>query len=294
MGGARAGQGGASGAASGGGGAGGNGGVNVAGSAAVASGGLGGSSAGSGGAGKAGSGGGGGIGSIVGALDGRFIEIACADSATLDDCSITGHRYDDTIVSCDSPRGTYELNFRLDHPIGGTPGATYLVTMHFYGILEPKNYGPNVTRESGSTRPQNLNTGANPAPWATAAPGVVIPPTTYGSNEVRVFDHTMTEVGAYFVNSDTQEDHYTYVIDYERTIPVVGGGFVRLASYDSNCRMIKNCGATAGAPCELKARSVTIPASIDPPLPADFEQPVGLTQYPSQWWLIDVTRVVPQ
>ena len=246
------------------------------------------------GQGAAGNGGGaagtGGIGELVGALDGRLIHIAANDAPLTDDGFTYGYFYDDTHVTCSGGR----LDMHVDHPIAGVPGSTYLVTLHFYGVLEAKNYGPDVERESGSTRPNNLDEGADPAPWAVGQPGVSIPVSGYNTYEVRVFDEAMQEVGVYFVNSDTEEGHYTYVLDYERTIPVVGGGVVRLASFDSNCRMMKNCGNPSEAPCGPKARTVDVSAA-DPPPPPDFDQPYfGYSpDWPGQWWFIDVTAVEP-
>jgi hypothetical protein len=95
------------------------------------------------------------------------------------------------------------------------------------------------------------------------------------------------------VNSDTAEGHWTYVINYERVVQVVGGGVVRIKILDRNCRIIKNCGATAGFPCAGKARTVNI--SQASPQPAGLQQP-GLGQtadHAGQWLLIDATAVAP-
>ena len=102
------------------------------------------------------------------------------------------------------------------------------------------------------------------------------------------------EVRGYFLNADTGADHYTILINYEKTIKVIGGGEVRLRVYDNNCRMIKNCGpANAGYPCADKARTVDVAAASPAPPAAQLTQP-GLGQTPDhsgQWWLIDVTKV---
>jgi hypothetical protein len=105
-------------------------------------------------------------------------------------------------------------------------------------------------------------------------------------------DQQGSEVGAYYLNSDTQQGHYTYAISYERTIPVVGGGKIRFRSVDRNCRLIKNC--PGGAPCASKARSVDISTASPPP--TTLSQPgLGKTIGNSgQWLLIDVVNVVPQ
>jgi hypothetical protein len=271
------------------------------------SGGTGGGGAGSGGGGSSGTGGAGGKGGaagaatigvaeLVGALDGRLILTPCQDNPQTDDCNVW-YSVDGIYGNCTNN----QLNLVIDHPIRGTPGATYLVTMHFYGIIEPKNYGPNLTREAGTTRPSNLNTGAEPAPWAVGQPGVAYMNSTYGTYEIHVLDNNMQVVGLYFLNSDTEEGHYSYVINFERTIPVIGGGFVRLRRYDSNCRIIKNCGATPGFPCAAKARTVDLSRTDPPPPPpgdpgrGGFMQP-GIGEpndYSGLWWFTDVTAVRP-
>jgi hypothetical protein len=100
------------------------------------------------------------------------------------------------------------------------------------------------------------------------------------------------EVCSYFLNSDTQQGHWTFSIDYSRTINVIGGGSIRIRSYDSNCRMIKNCANNSTTiDCSSDARSINISAAM--PQPTNLQQPgLGLTgKDAGQWFLIDVTNV---
>ena len=262
----------------------------------------GGGMAGSGGAGGAGAGGvgmaGGGAGGrapLVGRLDGRFFQIGCGDNPNTDDCNACLF-VDGALIPCRGGR----QNWVEDHLVEGTPGASYQMTLHFYGILEPKIYDPSVVRDAGTGRPGNQNTGAMPTPWAVAQPGTLVPTGTYNSYEIHVLDNAMQEIGVYYLNSDIEQGHFTYVINFEKTIPVVGGGIVRLRHYDSNCRMMKNCGSTAGFPCAGKARTVDISAA-DPQPPVAGATMGGLRQpglgstndHGGQWLLIDVTAVAP-
>ncbi|HEX6276913.1 MAG TPA: hypothetical protein VFZ53_27925 [Polyangiaceae bacterium] len=248
----------------------------------------------SGTSGTAGTGGSGGaVGDLVGALDGRLMQFPCADTPVTDDCSGLGYVVDGVVTACVAGRS----EMVLDHPIGGTRGARYAVTMHFYGIMEPKVLGGGVTREAGSSF-SNRDGGA-PLPWATAPAGTAYPLSTYSAYEMHVLDDSGLEIARYFLNSDVAEGHWTFVIDFEKTIDVVGGGSVRLRRLDSNCRLIKNCGATPGIPCDAKARTVDL-GDADPPPPAPgpfedggFNQP-GLNMsagHAGQWWMIDVTAV---
>ena len=237
----------------------------------------------------------------MGSLDGRLIFSPCADNPNTDDCGSDGWYYNGVRTACANGQLTVQQDFR----VGGVAGTTYQVRMHFYGVMEPKNYGTGgggLTREAGTGRPGNQNTGATPTPWATAnmASSFSVPTTTYNTYEIHVFNNTGTananRVGQYFINADTQEGHYTYVINYEKTIPVIGGGTIRMRTFDSNCRQIKNCGATAGYPCASKARSIDIAAAAPAPgatFPMGLSQPgLGETaDHSGQWFLTDVVAV---
>ena len=116
-----------------------------------ATGGSGGSSAGTAGTGTGGSGGAGGGGNeptlaeVVGKLDGRLVTMKCLDMPGSDDCNSAGAVSEGVSKACSGSK----LDVQYDHPIGGTPGQMYEASMHFYGIMEPKNYGAGVTREAG-------------------------------------------------------------------------------------------------------------------------------------------------
>lgn len=222
---------------------------------------------------------------LVGKLDGRLITVPCSDTPPADDCTITGAVSEGVTKACSAG----QLDAIYDHPIGGPPGVEYTATLHFYGVAEPRSYGPGVTREAGLVQPENLDTGASPAPYGLGAVGGAIRVSSYSTLEVRVFDQSSVEVGSYFLNSDTGEGHYTYVLNYERPIRIVGGGFVRVRRVDTNCRIIKNC--NGGTDCGNNARSVDISAAN--PQPVGLVQP-GLGQpaaHSGQWLLVDVTKV---
>jgi hypothetical protein len=225
---------------------------------------------------------------MLGSLDGRLMVQACSGTNTSDDCANGGWTYLGNTASCGSGQPHTQ-----DFLVGGTPGVTYNVTMHFYGILEPRNYGAQVMRESGTVRPVNLDSGADPPPFATSGPAAIIATSNFNTVEIRIVNHLGQEVTVYYVNSDTTEARFTYVIDYARTIPVIGGGRVRIRQHDSNCRIIKNCGPTPGYPCAAKVRTQDISSAMPQPLPGELVQP-GLgndVNNGGQWWLLDVTNV---
>jgi len=181
-------------------------------------------------------------------------------------------------------------------------------------VSEPKNYGTNgqngLMREAGTARPALTPTGAGatPTPWATAPGGHTYPVSDYNTNEIRVCRTracaAADESNVYYLNSDTREGHWTYVLNYQKQIQVVGGGSIRVKNYDRNCREIKNCGpegepATACAN-DANARIINISAASPQPSNAtaasggllqpnlNSARPVGSS---GQWLLIDVVKI---
>jgi hypothetical protein len=232
---------------------------------------------------------------LVGDLDGHLFSMACGDVSNLDQCVNEGWR---------SSRDPARLNAcvnqvleaQIDFPIGGDPGVVYDVRMHFYGVTEARNYGPVVTRET-TGRP-NLNAGGTPTPFASMLAGAGDYRATgddhYNTYELHVLDDSQQEVAIYFLNADTQVGHYTMGIDYEKSIPLIGGGALRMRVVDSNCTEIKNCSATPGGPCQAKTQVIDVSAA-DP-------QPVGLQQPglgkgigdSGQWFMVDVVSFEPE
>jgi hypothetical protein len=245
-------------------------------------------------------------------IDGGAIVLPCTDTAS-DDCtgggwvmlwpSNPGYYSAETVTGC--------MNGQLaeqDFVVGGLPGTSYVINLHFYGIVEPKNYGDQVTRDAGTTRPTNSSDtvctgdpvvcGANPPPFARAPGGTAYPASNAVTYELHVLDESDQEVCQYFVNSDTEEGRLTYSLNFERTIRVVGGGRVRLRMVDPNCRLNKNCSAGSHCPgtsaanmCNNCARTIDVSAAM--PQPWDLRQPAWYdsTNQAGQWLLIDVTKV---
>jgi hypothetical protein len=181
--------------------------------------------------------------------------------------------------------------------VGGVPGQRYRVTLHVYGIVEPKYYGASVTRASAHMRPANLDDGADPPPWAYADGNPSLPVSVYNTWEIHVVDNGGVDVCSYFLNSDTSEGHWAYALNYEKTIDVIGGGRIRLRASDPNCRLIKNCWANGEqGPCD-ETGCDDLPRTVD--VSAAMPQPTGLMQpglgvdrgNSGQWVFIDVTAV---
>jgi hypothetical protein len=282
---------GASGSGSGGSGMGGSSGSGMGGSGGSAMAGSGGSMAGSGG---------GGADVSLGKLDGFLLQTPCK-AGTNDDCDSNGWVYEGMTHACvgnamDTDAAATKTI--LDFPVtGGVAGKVYLAKMHFYGIMEPKVYGDSIMREA-TARPGQDNP-SNPAPFAwSKTPGATYPSSDYNTYEIHVIDDKGMAYKDYYLNADTQSGHWTFPIDYERDLEVVGGGKIHIRSFDQNCRMIKNCGPsghqTGATACAGQARTI---AGVSAAMPAINVMQPGLgveANSSGQWFAIDVKTIVPK
>ncbi len=232
------------------------------------------------------------IAELVPDLDGHLVTTPCGDEPPSDDCAGGGWSINGGQLNvCQNG----QLSMDVEYDVGGEPGVMYDVTMHFYGVMEPRQYNQ-VTRDAMGA--SSKEEGGTPTPWAWAEPGAnyrSAGDNNYNTYEIHVYDNNGQEHRMYFLNSDSGFGHYTMAISYEKTIPIIGGGKVQLVVYDANCRMIKNCGASGsqgGTACGQQARSIDISAAD--PQPGNALQQPGLGNQPAhsgQWWLIDVTNV---
>ena len=251
----------------------------------------------------------------IGSLDGRLLVMPCGDAnPSGTDCGGGGAYYSTagsstaTRIACSGSA----LNVNQVFYVGGETGKMYNVTVHFYGIAEPKVYGTNITREAGTGRPagtaDTTGAGATPTAWATAAGGHTFTVSDYNTNEIRVCRTRACAAGdetaVYYLNADTSQGHWSYVLNYEKQITVVGGGAVRVRNYDNNCRQIKNCGpnGTAANQCATMANRRIIDVSAANPRPSTSAAAMGGLSQPGlvperdassagQWLLIDVVRI---
>ena len=284
---------------------------------------AGGSTSGSGGSGVGG-GAGGGSGGLptvatlfpamgnLGSLDGRLALMPCIeDNGGGTDCKPGGFYTTAGSTAAPTRFDCQGSSFLLDQvfPVGGEVGKIYTVTIHIYGIAEPKIYdGTGVMRDAGNGRPGVQDTGSSPTPWATAPGGHTFTASDYNSAEIRSCSTRACartdETNVYYLNADTQQGHWTFVMNYEKQIKVTGGGSVRVRNYDRNCRQIKNCGmnGTPNDQCATVANARKINVSAAMPAPAMSAATMGGLLQPNltsdrgagnsgQWLLIDVVKV---
>ena len=236
-----------------------------------------------------------------GQLDGYLLVKPCGgDEDPGTDCASAGAYYRGARTQCSGGA----LDVVHTFPVGGAPGATYRITLHFYGIVEPRNYGPDVTREAAPGRPGNQDYSALPSPWAVAPAGHVYPVSDYDTWELRIDNEANQEVAVYYLNADSEEGHWTYVLNFEKQIAVIGGGRIRLRHTDRNCRIIKNCGPmnTPANQCGILANARIINVNAAMPIPATLPAAQGGLLQPNltadrpdsqsgQWVLIDLVRI---
>jgi hypothetical protein len=189
------------------------------------------------------------------------------------------------------------LSAAIDFPINGETGEKYDVSMHFYGILEPHLYAGDTLQRDALAGPSNRE-GGLPLPWASVDPREAYrgPVSIFNTYELHVYDDKDVLQTVYLLNSDSDTGPYSLLINYAKSIPVVGGGRVQLVVEDSNCRLLKNCGGDLTQPCTPKAHRIDISEAQPQPAAGSLLQP-GLgndAEHAGQWLLLDVTSVEQQ
>jgi hypothetical protein len=198
-----------------------------------------------------------------------------------------------------------QQHWQLTGP-GITMGAPYKVALHFYGVVECKTYiggsGP-ATNDSMVVSPTVSHdlwfAGAkdNGDHWNTYA-FTVTPASSAEFAGMGSPSMPPDAAHSYVINQCPGthiEDHYTWRIDYDTSITVPGGSFINYIEYDTNCRMIANCGAAdAAQSCDGPYNIVNSVTNAVPNTNAGFSQPLQNDANPpsrGQWWLVDVTGI---
>jgi hypothetical protein len=200
-----------------------------------------------------------------------------------------------------------EKHWQLKGP-GITAGKNYKVDLRIYGVVECKTYvggtgpakmDPNETPNVNQTH--NLwMTGAvdNGDHWNTYA--FTVTPTSL-SKLIGIGPQTGTLPEAkntYVINQcpgARGEGHFTFNLDFPASITVPGESWINYIEYDTNCRLIANCGAAeATQTCPGPYNVVNSVKNAVPSTNAGFTQPIANTANPpsrGQWWFVDVTGV---
>ena len=247
----------------------------------------------SGGTPTGGAGGAGGVGtldpaSIVGSWDGALVTYPCAPGSK--------DSYDCSNAPCSNNENTTTSTWKMN----GTADTVYDVTFRVRGVVEVINYLEGM-RDSGNTSIVNNKDLFYRGGRALKAGETGIDYNQYKLS-ISPASASDTAKGVYFLNSvDASQspkaskvtEHLTFPIDYTKTIEVPGGSTVTLNVYDSNCRLVQNCGTTAGSNTCTAPVVVSLSGST-PAAPSTFQS--GNSAYyqnggHGQWVFFDITKV---
>jgi hypothetical protein len=200
-------------------------------------------------------------------------------------CESQDFGHDCTLPGCQGGSKTLERTLQL----GGEPGTVYDVTIHVYGVVEPRAY-------QGGTRRAGPNFDVNGRDMWHVGGTIPANPGTYNSYEFHVEPPVPGAANVYYLNSRTGGDQQIVIrLDYEATFPVQGGGTIRFRSFDLNCRQITNCATNECGPLTPKPLTMEAVANADPPPAASFTQPyqTGANIGRGQWVYVDVVDAAP-
>ncbi|HEY5088887.1 MAG TPA: hypothetical protein VIK30_02900, partial [Polyangia bacterium] len=211
--------------------------------------------------GKAGTTGAGGAGgaptasSIVPTVNGYlWIGTCAAGTASALDCPIQG----DNNATCPATyststpyaqRGVFQTH---SHTVGGTAGTQYTVNLDIRGITGGRCYNggtiaaPTVIADfEGATGNNGWYSGGTPtdSKWNTYEIHVT-PPVPGVTAFPSATDHTenVYYLNAFPATSAYCERHETFVMKYTASLPVLGGGTIKMVMHDANCLAQQNCG----------------------------------------------------
>jgi hypothetical protein len=202
----------------------------------------------------------------------------------LSPCSSPDFGHDCAVPGCEGGSKTTVRTLQL----GGELGVIYDVSLHVYGVVEPRRYQGGLRRAGATSDPNGLDFwhegGALPAN-----------PGTFNSYELHVEPQVPGAANDYFLNSRPGNEQQLVVrLDYTATVAVPGGGTIQFRSFDLNCRQITNCSTTECGPLTPKPLITASVMNADPPPPPTFVQPFQTSANAGrgQWVYIDVTSVV--
>jgi hypothetical protein len=128
-------------------------------------------------------------------------------------------------------------------PIGGPPGQRYKVAFRFSAVVEAKEYSGGK-RDAGASEPADLYGGI----WDSFYRDGVPLPTARNAWKLTVYDNNGQEARHYYLNSFPTDtglvvDGHTFLVQFKKSILVIGGGWVSHTIHAPACRAENNCGA---------------------------------------------------
>jgi hypothetical protein len=218
------------------------------------------------------------VGEIVGKLDGFLGRYPCGAG------DFTGYDCVNTACSSGQKRVTEEFT------IGGSSQTVYEIQLRVRGLVEAKNYTSACMRRAGTTMDSSTMGGD------FLCSGGATQSSSYNEYSLNITSGAVTGQPTFFglnARNGTGEAHESWALNYTFSLRIHGGGTIRYTYFDSNCRMITNCGpGVGGSSCGSDQRILDL-SSADPQ-PMGLQQPyLGVPQAngPGQWILLDVLAV---
>lgn len=273
---------------------------------------TGGTGTGTGGAAAGGSSGAGGTvptaAAIVPSLNGYLWVGACtAGSATGTDCPLNQTVTDSSCANASAAyamRGTIR---KTTHIVGGTTGTKYTLNLRVRGITGGRCYsggtagGPlsaDVEGASGNNGWYDGGTQVGDSLWNTYEIHVTPP---VPGKPVAADGSNVYFLNAFPSSSMYCERHETFIMKYDASFPVLGGGTITTTLHDSNCKGQQNCGginsqASCTAPrtnslADLPVQPTTAQATAAGLTSATQPFTQTLMSYHPQWLFITVPSV---
>jgi len=177
--------------------------------------------------------------------------------------------------------------------VKGTTGQKYTVNIEVRGVVGTRCYQNGTRASTASPSDTGYNnwwyvggTQYNNSWWNTYELHVT-PATGDPSNDVYYFNGSDNKGGSYC------EREASYLVKYNASFKVMGGGSLTFRIHDSNCKAQQNCGQDTNQNSSCAPRTVDL-AGMSPQPPSSFKQPpsnaLSKTYYP-QWLWITATSV---
>jgi hypothetical protein len=256
--------------------------------------------------GTTGAGGAGGISasSIVPTVNGYlWVGTCAAGTASALDCPIQG----DNNTTCPATyntstpyaqRGVFQTHL---HTVGGVAGTQYTVNLEIRGITGGRCYNggtiasPTVISDfEGATGNDGWYSGGVPtdSKWNTYEIHVT-PPVPGVTAFPSATDHTenVYYLNAFPATSAYCERHETFVMKYTASLPVLGGGTIKMVMHDANCLAQQNCGGIDLQSTCATPRSTSLTGLTPQPSNPPSAQPYTENAFFPQWLFFNVQSI---
>lgn len=223
---------------------------------------------------------------VIPGLNGYYWEGTCAGSI-----AVEGHNCPMSDSSPTCP--TNGINREKTLAVKGVSGQLYTVNIEVRGVIGTRCYTGGTRASTATLSEAGTNnwwysggTYANPTGWWNSYELHVSPSTGDASGDVYYFNGSGVQGG------NDCEREATYLVKYNASFKVKGGGTLTFKIHDQNCKGQQNCGSNPDGNTVCAPRNVDLSGMAASP-PANFTQPPANGTYKPQWMLIAVTSITP-